>query len=56
MKPAFKIGKAKKITLDEKTYLVVVLKGKVPSKVVRELKIRLNAAVQDVLNPAEVSE
>jgi hypothetical protein len=53
MKPAFKIGKAKKINVDEKgSHLVVKLTGKVPAKIVRELKVKINQAVQEALNPS----
>ena len=56
MKPTFKIGKAKKINVEEKgSHLVVKLTGKVPAKIVRELKLKFNEAVQVVLNP-KVSE
>ena len=53
MKPAFKIGKAKKINVEEKgSHLVVKLTGKVPAKIVRELKVKFNQVVQEVLNPS----
>ena len=52
MKQAFKIGKSKKINVDEKgSHLVVKLTGKVPAKIVRELKVKFNQAVQEALNP-----
>ena len=47
----FKIGKAKKIKVDENSFLVVKLTGKVPGKVLREIKSRFNDAVQSVINP-----
>ena len=54
MKQTFKIGKAKKINVDEKgSHLVVKLTGKVPNKIVRELKMKINQAVQEALNPKE---
>ena len=53
MKQTFKIGKAKKINVDEKgSHIVVKLTGKVPAKIVRQLKVKFNEAVQAVLNPA----
>lgn len=54
VKSAYKIGKAKKIQIDEKgAHIVIKLTGKVPGKVVREIKQLLNAAVQEVMNPSE---
>ena len=46
----FKIGKAKKMKVDEKPYIVVKLTGKVPAKIVRQLKLDFNEAVQKNLN------
>ena len=57
MKIAFKIGKAKKIVVNEKgPHLVVKLTGKVPAKIVRELKLKINEVVQEALNPKESSD
>ena len=51
MKSAFKIGKAKKIKIDEKgQHIVLKLIGKCPAKVVRELKAAINVAVNQVLS------
>ena len=42
----YKIGKAKKMNIDDKPYIVVKLTGKVPAKIVRQLKLDFNEAVQ----------
>ena len=53
VKSAFKIGKAKKIVIDDKgSHLVLKITGKVPTKILREIKQLMNAAVQEVLNPS----
>ena len=52
----FKIGKAKKIKVEDDCYLVVKLTGKVPAKVVRAIKLKFNDAVQSVVNPIEPTE
>jgi len=57
MKQSFKIGKAKKIKVDEKgSHIVVKLTGKVPAKIVRELKIKFNEAVQEALRSTGAEE
>ena len=57
MKSPFKIGKAKRINVDEKgSHIVVKLSGKIPAKIVRELKIKFNEAVQVVLTPKESND
>ena len=52
----FKIGKAKKIKVDENSYLVVKLNGKVPNKICRQLKLLFNEAVSQTLRPIEPIE
>jgi len=57
MKSPFKIGKAKRINVDEKgSHIVVKLSGKIPAKIVRELKTKFNEAVQVVLAPKESND
>ena len=46
----FKFGKAKKMKIDETQYIVVKITGKVPAKIVRQLKLDFNEAVQKNLN------
>ena len=53
MKSAFKIGKAKKIKVNEVPHIVLKLSGKIPAKVIRELKAAINNVVQQALQPKE---
>ena len=46
----FKFGKAKKMKIDETQYIVVKISGKAPAKIVRQLKLDFNEAVQKNLN------
>lgn len=52
----FKILKAKKIKINEVPHIVVKLTGKVPAKLVREIKQGFNQVVQGLLNPTEPEE
>ena len=45
MPTKYKILKAKKLKVEDQTYLVVKLTGKVPAKIVKELKSKFNEAV-----------
>ena len=53
MKSAFKIGKAKKIKVNEVPHIVLKLSGKIPAKLVRELKAAINNVVQQALQSKE---
>ena len=53
MKQSFKIGKAKKIKVNEVPHIVLKLSGKIPAKLVRELKVAINNVVQEALQPKE---
>jgi len=46
----FKFGKAKKMKIDETQYIVIKISGKPPTKIVRQLKLDFNEAVQKNLN------
>ena len=47
----FKFGKCKKTKIDEVPHLVLKLTGKVPAKIIRELKLKINEAVVSVTTP-----
>jgi len=45
----YKFGKAKKIKINDVPHIVVKMTGKVPAKIVRQLKLDFNEAVQKTL-------
>lgn len=48
-----KFLKAKKITLDDKVFLAIPIRGEPKAKMLRELKAMLNLAVENFLLPDE---